>query len=180
MYMKDQRTKGKFMKLGFTFTLFILVHGLLSPTTANAAMLGHWAPSVKSVITSQGDVRSQQIIVVVAHLNAATVRFEALVKAYSINHELPVEEQLFDAADDFSGALSALNTVLSEVYPDLSDADQLIIDDAYGWSSSYLNVLATQANSVQDIAVFTIPEVTSYIPVRLNIELLGDGIDPKS
>jgi hypothetical protein len=111
-------------------------------STASAALLGSWAPSLRSVITSEtGSTTFSSLIQAVA-------TFEGTLQAYSVSGDPNVEEQVFLASEGISASLDTLNSELTEVYPNLSKEQQSAVKDAYLSLGSYLEKLAEEANQL--------------------------------
>ena len=91
-----------------------------------------------------------------AHLNAAISKFEGTLHAYSVSQNQNVEKQLFTAANDLSSSLNEFNAVLSEVYPDLTEEEQLVIVNVYSSLEVYFVDLVAKANLVFDKNLFWI------------------------
>ena len=138
--------------------LLILLFGTAQP--AYAGLAASWIPSVNSYHTGSSGLPG--VIDVVAQLNAATSKFEGLLNAYTsplrctCNGEQNIENQLLTAANDLSSSLDEFNTVLSEIYPDLTEEEQLAIDNAYSSLEVYFEDLFAKANSVFDKELFWI------------------------
>ncbi|OGD67927.1 hypothetical protein A3F08_03525 [Candidatus Berkelbacteria bacterium RIFCSPHIGHO2_12_FULL_36_9] len=132
-----------------TFALAVLLVGLVQPVQASFNIQG---------LAQQAFVGPDQIKMAspVAQLNAAASKFEGLLDAYSVNGKQNTEKQLFTAASDLSTSLNEFNAVLSEVYPDLTEEEQLVIEEAYSQIGVYLEQLAAKANSVFGREVFRI------------------------
>lgn len=101
-----------------------------------------------------------------AHLNAALGKFNGLLNAYFSHHDSEVwnqpirsysiKKQLSIATNDLSSSLEQFNTALMEVYPTLSEEEQLAVREAYSSLGSYLEDLAAETNSIFGREVFRI------------------------
>jgi len=91
-----------------------------------------------------------------AQLNAATSKFEGLLQAYSVNKKQNTEKLLLTATNDLSASLNEFNAVLSEVYPDLTEEEQLAVEEAYSSIEVYFVDLVAKANFVFDKNLFWI------------------------
>ncbi len=90
-----------------------------------------------------------------ANMNADISKFEGLLNAYSstqrsnpVNGIAVLESGLFTTANELSNSLEQFNTVLMEVYPTLSEEEQLAVVNAYSSLESYLEDLAAETNSI--------------------------------
>jgi hypothetical protein len=83
-----------------------------------------------------------------AQVNADILTFEGLLKAYSVNENPIVEEQVFLASNALSTSLEALNKELTELYYNSSEEQKLALEDAYLFLGSNLEKLAAEANQV--------------------------------
>jgi len=135
--------------------LFVLLAGTTQP--AQAVLMMSWVPSVHSVRTSGASNPSEgQIIDSAAQLNAVAGKFEGLLNAYSVNGKQNIEKQISATVDDLSSSLNEFNAVLNEVYPDLTEEEQLVIVNAYSLLEVYFVDLVAKANSVFDKNLFWI------------------------
>ncbi|MBI4295005.1 MAG: hypothetical protein HY669_02430 [Chloroflexi bacterium] len=135
--------------------LLILLFGTVQP--AQAALTAHWAPSVSTVSsTGGGKPDSDPFMQAVAQLDAAASKFEGFLNAFSVNQKQNMEEQLLASEDDLSASLNEFNAVLSEVYPDLTEEEQLAVEEAYSLLGLYLEDLAARTNLVVGREVFQI------------------------
>src|SRR3990172_3622116 len=141
------------------FGFFVLLFGAAQPTYA-----GIDSVQTFGLVLGPGQIK---IIRPVAQLNAAASKFEGLLSATIATARAEasgsakldfngLEKQLFTAANDLSASLNEFNTVLSEIYPDLTEEEQLAIDNAYSSLEVYFVDLVAKANSVFDKELFWI------------------------
>jgi len=132
--------------------LFVLLVGAAQPVQAAGLRINH---GVQELLTQ---VQKPIGSVIVAQLNATASKFEGLLNAYSVNGKQNTEKQLFTAASDLSVSLNELNAVLSEVYPDLTEEEQLAVVEAYSSLGLYFEDLVAKTNLVFGREVLQINE----------------------
>jgi hypothetical protein len=119
--------------------LAVFLLGVMS-STASAALLGSWVPSIQSVITGGGTGKPFSSVI------GAVAEFEGTLQAYSVSGSPNIEEQVFLASDALSTSLDAFNVELTGVYSSLSEKEQLAVIEAYSSLGVYLEELAEEAN----------------------------------
>ncbi len=97
------------------------------------------------------NIASSAIITEMAQLNAAAGKLDGLLNAYaqSINrdrdNDIAIQTQLNKAADDLSSSLTEFNAAVAEVYPTLTEEEQLAVRQTYALLDLYLHSLAADA-----------------------------------
>ncbi len=152
--------------------IFVLLVGVAQPAYAGV-MGGNWIDPLMFPPKYQSPNINE-----VAHLNVAVSKFEGLLNAYSVNQK--TVEQISVAASDLSSSLEEFNTALMEIYPTLSEEEQLAVREAYSLLGLYLEDLLVETNSVFGREVLRIEEGTKSatdVPSEflLQIGLEGQG-----
>jgi hypothetical protein len=148
------------MKRAIVFVMLSVFLVSVTSSTASAALMGTWVPSVSAVRGSElTETAVQQTFDTVAQLNADLLTFEGLLKAYSVSGGPNVEEQVFLASDDLSASLESFNAELTDVYQDLSEEQKSALKDVYSSLGSYIDNLAGEANQIfQDVKGRSLPQ----------------------
>ena len=108
-----------------------------------------------------------------AHINAAVAKLEGTVRACSVSQNPQVAKQILAAIDYLSAALARFNTTLIEMYPTLSEEEQLAITEAYSSLGLYLEDLAAETNAEtnsvfgKDIMVIIYEEPATRLPGQM-------------
>ena len=134
----------------FTVMLTTLLLGVLPVTTlaspgrlwVGSFSTDVWTSSANNSVNGLPHLESAPFVV------AAISKFEGTLTAYSHSSNPNVEKQVFAASDDISASLESLNAELREIYPSLSEEQQLAVEDAYLSLDLYLQNLATEANLI--------------------------------
>lgn len=130
------------MKRVITFVMLTMFLSSFTSSTAFGALGALWVPTIHSARTTVGSSQSYSDVL------EAIDKFEGTVQAYSVSGSKYFEEQVLLASEDISTSLEALNSELTEIYPNLEDEEQLAIIDDYLSLSSYLVDLADEANQI--------------------------------
>jgi len=133
-------------------TLFVLLISLAHPVSALPGQIWVGSANITSGIWEKNSAAKP------AQLNAAIAKFEGLLNAYAkvsgdIKGEcktstIEIEERVLTASDKLSSSLEEFNTALAEIYPNMSEEEQLVVQEVYSSLTSYLDDLAKKANLI--------------------------------
>jgi ABC-type transporter MlaC component len=122
------------MKRAIVFVMLAVFLVSVMSSTASAAMLGTWVPSVRSIRSTSATKAFSTIIKAVA-------QFEGTLQAYSVNQSPELEEQLTLASEDLIDSAEALEVELTEIYSTLLPEQQPAFIEAYSSLDSYFEEL---------------------------------------
>jgi len=102
-------------------------------------------------------------------------RIEGLLNAIAHNDSPSVENQLFVATEAVFDAVDVLNDMMVDVYPSLSEDEQIAVEDAYEETMSNLELLLDEANQLFNQNVFVVIDVVPPDDVQTRIPLRSFG-----
>jgi hypothetical protein len=131
------------LKRAIAFVMLAVFLVSVMSSTASAAIMGTWVPSVQSVRgTSAGASRSFSSVI------EAVAKFEGTLQAYSVNQSPKLEEQLTLASENLIDSAESLDAELTDIYSTLLPEQQTAFKEAYSSLVSYFEELNDEKNQL--------------------------------
>jgi hypothetical protein len=131
------------MKKAIVFVVLAVFLVSVTASTASAAILGTWVPSIATTrVGSASGSRSFSSVI------GAVAQFEGTLRAYSVSGDPNVEEQLILASDELVASAEALDAELIEIYPSLTEDQKLALKYEYSSLGLYFDVLEDEFNQL--------------------------------